>query len=164
MPVTLSYLGSTEIFATDFRYPERENYFSSRITYVNQLLIGRKFSERITLQLSPTHIHKNLVPTELDMNDLFALGFGGRVKLNKRIAFMFEYYYNIRFERNTVEYNDPVSFGFDIETGGHVFQLMVTNTPVMREGGFIYGEANKNFFEGNIHFGFNISRTFSFNK
>lgn len=164
MPISLSYLGSSEIVTNDFADPERENYFSSRLTYVHQLLAARKFTENLSLQLMPTYIHKNLVPTVLDMNDLFAIGIGGRYKFTKRIALTAEYYYTIRFPRSGTEYNDPLSIGIDIETGGHVFQLMLTNTSIMREGGFIYGVDNDNFFDGGIHLGFNVSRIFSFKK
>ncbi len=164
MPVTLNYFGSMEIFTSDFSEPERDNHFSSRLTYVHQVLIARKFNDKLSLQISPTLIHKNLVPTVLDMNDLYAAGIGGRYKLNKRIAITAEYFYTIRFERSGTEYFDPISIGIDIETGGHVFQLMLSNTSIMREGDFIYGTNNDNFFDGGIHFGFNINRTFSFNK
>ncbi len=164
MPVSLSYLGSTEIFTSDFSEPDRDNYFSSRLTYVHQILAARKFNDKLSLQLMPTFIHKNLVPTVLDMNDLFAVGIGGRYKFTKRIALTAEYFYTIRFPRSGTEYYDPISIGIDIETGGHVFQLIFTNTSIMREGGFIYGTDNDNFFDGGIHFGFNISRIFSLKK
>ncbi len=162
IPVSLSYFGSTEIFSSDFTNPDRENLFSSRITYVHQLLIARKFTEKISLQITPTVIHKNLVPSTSENNDLFASGIGGRYKITKRLAVTAEYYHTFRNLESTITYFDPISIGLDIETGGHVFQLLLSNTSIMREGGFIYGTANDNFFDGGIHFGFNISRTFSF--
>jgi len=164
MPITLTYLGASEIFTKSFDDPDRENYFSSRLTYIHQLLIARKFNENLSLQLMPTVIHKNLVKTALELNDLPALGFGGRYKLNKRIALTFEYYATFRLKKHNISYHNPLSIGLDIETGGHVFQLVLANSSLMQEGGFIYGVNNDDFFKGDIHFGFNITRVFSFNK
>lgn len=164
MPVSLTYYGSVEIFSRPFSNPERTNYFSSRLTYTNQLLIARKFNENFSLQIMPTIIHKNLTPTVFDMNDVFAAGIGGRYKITKRMAITGEYYYAYHSPRSETKYHNPVSLGIDIETGGHVFQIMLTNTSIMKEGGFIYGNDNGDILKGDIHIGFNISRVFSFNK
>ena len=161
MPVTLSYLGIPEVFSRPFLDPNRDNLFSSRWTYVHQLLIARKFNENLSLQLMPSLVHKNLVKRASDYNNILALGLGGRYKFSKRVALTFEYYYS---RRANADHQDPISIGVDIETGGHVFQLMVSNSPLMQEGGFIYGLNNDKFFEGGIHFGFNITRVFSFDK
>jgi hypothetical protein len=112
----------------------------------------------------PTFIHRNLVTTELDPNDLFSLGAGGRMKLSKRISFNAEYYYLLNPTKYFSQkvYN-PLSLGFDIETGGHVFQLFFTNSIGMIEKAFI-GETTDTWTKGNIHFGFNISRVFTLQK
>jgi hypothetical protein len=164
MPISLSYFGSTELFSAPFSDPERNNKFSSRLTYIHQLLIARKFNESLSLQFTPTILHKNMVTTVLEMNDLFSCGIGGRYKLTKRMALSAEYYYTLHFPRSGTDFNNPIALGLDIETGGHVFQIMLTNTSIMKEGGFIYGVDNDDFFKGGIHLGFNISRTFTFNK
>ncbi len=162
-PVTLTYLVSAEMFTKAFDNPDRENYFSSRLSYVHQLLIARKFNENLSLQLMPTVVHKNLVKTAVQMNDTPAIGIGGRYKLTKRMAITFEYYKSIRLGNQDIQYHDPVGIGIDIETGGHVFQLVLSNSPLMQEGGFIYGTNNDDLFKGDLHFGFNITRVFSFN-
>ena len=131
---------------------------SNRMAYTWQLLLARKFSERLSLQLMPSLLHRNLVPTEAEANDLFALGAGGRFKLSKRIALNLEYYYQLNQQTSVPNYN-ALAIGFDIETGGHVFQLHFTNARAMHEQGFIT-QTNGNFSEGDIHFGFNISRVF----
>jgi hypothetical protein len=164
VPVFLSYIGSTEVFTNKWTNPDRDNKFSSRLTYVHQLLIARKFNKNLSLQLSPTLVHKNLTPTGNDPNDLFALGAGGRYKVSNRIALTAEYYYVFRPEKSSTNYPNALSFGVDIETGGHVFQLMLTNAQAMREGGFIWGDNNGSWSDGGIHFGFNVSRVFSFDK
>lgn len=164
IPIFLSYIGSSEVFSTKWANPDRNNKFSSRLTYVHQLLIARKFSDNLSLQLSPTLVHKNLTPTGNDPNDLFALGFSGRYKISKRMSVNAEYFYAFRSDQATVDYPNALSVGIDIETGGHVFQLMLTNSLAMREGGFIWGENNGEWSDGGVHLGFNISRVFSFDK
>ncbi len=164
MPISLSYFAGFDVFTRDFSDLERTNYVSSRFTYIHQLLVARKFGENLSLQLSPTLVHRNLVPTVLDMNDIYSVGVGGRYKITKRLAITAEYFYSIRSPRSSETYHDPMSIGIDIETGGHVFQLMLTNSSVMYDGGFITGQNNDDFFKGDIHLGFNISRIFSFKK
>jgi hypothetical protein len=163
IPVHLSYLFSTEYISSNTN-PLMTNSFS-RMSYIQQILIARKINENMSIQLTPTFIHRNLVPTEIEKNDLFSLGIGGRYKLSKRIALNVEYYYVYRANASSlpVTYYNPLSFGIDIETGGHVFQIMVTNSQAMREGGFI-GKTTGSWTDGGIHPGFNISRSFSFNK
>lgn len=131
---------------------------SNRIAYSWQLLLARKFSERLSIQLMPSLVHRNLALTEADDNDIYSLGWGGRFKLSKRVALNLEYFY--RFNKPVQEENfNPFAIGFDIETGGHVFQLHLTNARAMQEKGFIT-QTSGNFLNGDIHFGFNISRVF----
>ena len=164
MPIQLSYLLSTELISFKSN-PEKYKDVYSRMSFVNQILIARKFNESFSAQLTPTFIHRNLVPTELDKNDLFAMGAGARYKLSKRIAFNVEYYYVYRANSSSlpVKYYNPLSVGIDIETGGHVFQIMLTNSQAMREGGFI-GKTTGSWSDAGIRLGFNITRVFSFNK
>ncbi len=167
MPISLSYMTSVEM--NTLKFPTRpegaSNYFSSRMTYVNQLLVARKFSDKFSFQLSPTYIHRNLVATEIDPNDIFACGAGARYKLSKRLSLNAEYYYayNPNNKFTSTRYYNSASVGIDIETGGHVFQIMLTNSQGMREGTFIPQTTSK-WFDGGIHLGFNISRVFSFQK
>ncbi len=161
IPLFISYVGSTEINATRWANPERDNKFTSRMAYIHQLLFARKFSPGLSMQLTPVLVHKNLVPGKKDSNDLFALGAGGRLKISNRVSFNAEYFYAFRSENSTLSYPNPLSLGFDIETGGHVFQIMLTNALSMREGGFIWGTNNGRWSDGGIHLGFNISRVFS---
>lgn len=163
MPVSVSVLTSVALTSVKWPDPSRTNYFSSRFSYTGQVLIGRKINQTLSFQLSPTYVHRNLVATELDPNDLYAMGAGGRLKLSRRISLNAEYYYVINADNTYMSqpvYN-PLSLGIDIETGGHVFQLIFTNSLAMIEKGFI-GETTGNWTKGGIHLGFNISRVFSF--
>lgn len=162
MPVTVSYVGTMAVMGMRWADTSRKNYFSSRLSYTHQLIIGRKFSDGISLQVMPTYIHRNLATLASEPNDLYAVGVGGRFKLTRRLSFNAEYYYQIpdyKVEGTT----NPLSVGFDIETGGHVFQLHFTNSTGMTERNFISGTTGK-WEKGDVLFGFNISRVFTIGK
>lgn len=164
MPVSVSIMSSVALKSLKWPDPSRTNYFSSRLTFVQQVLIARKINQSFSVQITPTFVHRNMTATELDPNDLFAVGGGGRMKLTKRISLNAEYYYllNPKTYMSQKVYN-PLSVGFDIETGGHVFQLLFTNSLAMIEKGFI-GETTGSWGHGDVHFGFNISRVFTLKK
>jgi len=161
MPVSISYVPTIALRSLDWGDQTRKNFFSSRIAYTHQLLIGRKFSEGTSLQLMPTYIHRNLAgPGE--KNDLIAIGIGGRQKLTKRLSLNAEYYYQLP-DYKIDGTSNALSLGFDIETGGHVFQLHFTNSRGMTEKNFI-SETTGKWEKGDILFGFNISRVFTIGK
>jgi len=142
--------------------PELDINFSSRLSYAYQVLLARKFNKNFSLQLMPTLVHHNLVKTPEENNDIFALGIGSRYKISKRMAITLEYYY--QFNNNTPEVNyNSIGIGLELETGGHVFQMVFSNSQAMIEKTFIT-ETTGNFFDGDIHFGFNITRAFYFKK
>lgn len=158
--IPLSVVGFSSIALKTLRTgdPAGEPDLISRLTYTYQAIIAKKFNSSFSFQLSPTVVHRNAVVEREDAHDIYALGAGGRIKLNKRISLNAEYYYQFnRVVNSTIQ--DSFAIGFDIETGGHVFQLHFTNSRAMIEKGFIT-ETTGDFFEGDIHFGFNISRTF----
>lgn len=159
VPLTAALLATTAIQTLKWQDPDRENYFRSRMYYTYQLIVGKKFSENLSLQLSPTLVHRNLVSTREESNDVFALAAAGRIKLTRRVALNAEYAY-VFPDQIAEEFRNSLSIGFDIETGGHVFQLHFTNSTSMIEKGFIT-ETNGSWLDGDIHFGFNVSRVFT---
>lgn len=139
-----------------------------RFTYIGQLLIARKFNEKLSLQISPTYLHSNRIEASSEPNDILALGLGGRMKISKRTSINAEYFYRVplttgTFDLSNTVYHNSLSVGFDIETGGHVFQLHFTNSLGMIERQFI-AQTDGRWNKGDVHYGFNISRTFSFDK
>jgi hypothetical protein len=161
MPVSISYLTTAAVNTLRWEGPGELDFWN-RLSYVHQLLVARKFGERFSMEINPSFVHRNMVATELDPNDLWSIGAGARFKITKRISINAEYYYvlpPLNDYRSQKTYN-PLSIGFDIETGGHVFQIHMTNSLAMIEKGFI-GETTGNWLDGDIHLGFNISRVFS---
>ena len=160
MPVTATWISHMGITTLKWPQPDRKNYFSSRLHYTHQLLIARKFTEGLSIQLSPTLVHKNIVDSTKFKNDILSLGVGVRQKLTSRTTLNLEYYYVIPNQLEEDKTN-VLSVGFDIETGGHVFQLFFTNSSGPFEKAFITDTKAK-WLYGDIRFGFNIARVFNF--
>lgn len=162
-PFTITGLAGTAYKASP-KIDQLPDGFTSvdRLAYVAQALIARKFSSRLSLQIAPTYVHKNAVDQRFEYNDQFALGMGGRFKVTKSVALTGEYYYRLKVPEANPSYN-TLGFGVDIETGGHVFQLVFTNTSGLTERAFIT-ETEGDFSDGDIHFGFNVTRTFQLKR
>ena len=137
-------------------YPLLES--KHRYTYAHELLISRKFNEKLSIEATPIYLHQNFVENDLQDNAQYILGLGGRYKLSKRVTINAEYHAHMNRVANS-KYTNPISLGVDIETGGHVFQLHVTNAQLMNESGYITN-ATGNWGKGDVFFGFNIWRVF----
>jgi hypothetical protein len=160
-PVSIVLVAGMSVIGTPNTNPAKPENFNSRSGYYYQTIIGRKFNERFTLQLSPTLVHRNVVAAG-DKNDIYAVGVGTRYKLSKRTALTVDYFYVANGLPNKIG-EHPLSVGFDIETGGHVFQLHFSNAFGMNERAFITETTNK-WGKGDIQFGFNLSRVFTIKK
>lgn len=159
-PVSITGLAAVIIKTLKDSDPNIKRSTSDKTSYTYQLIIARKFSSSTSIQLMPTMVHYNLVPLANDPNDLYSLGIGARQKLSKRLSLTAEYYY--QFNQFSGYYNS-LALGVDIETGGHVFQLHFTNSTGLTESTFINQTSGK-WGNGDIHFGFNISRVFKIKK
>lgn len=166
-PVTISYYGSiSAVRKSTLPLPTgAEWHFSNQLAYIHQVLIARKFSDRFSLQIMPSLVHYNIVDSSKYSNNTLAIGIGGRLKLSRRVAITGEYYYRLNntdmfVTGSTNKTYNAASIGVDIETGGHVFQLMFSNSFTNTERVFI-GQTSDSWNDGGIHFGFNISRVFT---
>lgn len=161
-PLSIIYIAGMSLHTLKHTNSQIPNYFTSRMAFYHQIIFGRKFSQSFSAQISPIFLHRNLVEFQTDPNDLIALGIGGRIKLNKRIAFLIDahpIFYGARPNYNKT----PLSIGFDIETGGHVFQLHFSNAKGMNETAFL-SNTTQQWAKREIHFGFNLSRVFTIKK
>lgn len=157
MPISLVYLFSA---MHNTLKSTKEISFTNRMAYAHQLLIARKFNDNISLQLMPSLVHINAVPLAKDDNNLYSMGAGGRIKISKRVAINAEYFYQFN---KLFGSTNSASIGFDIETGGHVFQLHFTNSTGLTERTFITNTTG-NWGNGDVRFGFNVARTFVVKK
>jgi hypothetical protein len=167
-PLAISYYGNLGLNSTTFTEPARDNYFTSRLNFCNQLIIAHKLNPSISLQITPTFVHRNLVAKISDPNDVIALGLGASIKVTRSTRFNIEYFPRITGRDELIpntpnKFEDYLAVGFDIETGGHVFQLMFSNSMYMYEQGFVAQTAGK-WSDFGVRLGFNLSRTFSFDE
>lgn len=160
-----SVAANTELDKTN--YPSLG--FQDRLSYVSQLLISRKFTDNFSFEIAPTFFYENFLQEILDENNAvitpnpqnkgqFALGFGGRYKLSKRLSLNMDYGAHLNRASQSV-FRNPLSVGLDIDTGGHIFQLIFTNSKAMHEAGFL-GRTTGDWGKSEISFGFNLTRVF----
>lgn len=162
IPVSVSLLAGFSVKTLKWADNNLPYTFTHRLTYVVQLMAASRISDRLSLQLNPGLLHRNLVASGSEKNDVAYIGAGGRFKLTNRLSINADYVYVIPNQLAAVNTN-PLSVGIDMETGGHVFQLHFSNALGMNERAYI-GETTGSWTAGDIHFGFNIIRTFNFNK
>jgi hypothetical protein len=162
IPVSVSVFGMISQFTQ--RYADKPFIDAiDRIAYTGQLLIARKFSSNLSLQLTPGIIHYNLTNVVTDKNDVMFLGLGGRMKISKRMSINAEYTFSQRDKQPSLNLDNSLSAGLDIETGGHVFQLIFTNSKGMIAPYYV-GKTEGTWGNGDLYFGFNISRVFTLGK
>ncbi len=162
MPVTLQLFSSVMINSLKAANPSQD-LFTSRMGYTFQVIVGRKFSEGTTVQLMPSLVHRNFVETKTEKNDVFVIGIGGRQKFSKRAAVTYEFHYVLPDQLASQYVDYSFSVGVDLETGGHVFQLFLTNSAGMNEQQFLTQNTG-DWANGDIRLGFNISRVFTVKK
>ena len=131
---------------------------TNRFAFSTQLPISRKFSNAFSLELNPIYIHKNLYEPTLEKADNFLLALGGRHKISKRISLNAEYAFRLN-AKETSFYHNPVTIGMDVETGGHVFQLVFSNSQPMNDVSYFTNATGITEGKG-IYFGFNLYRVF----
>ncbi|MCF8272714.1 MAG: DUF5777 family beta-barrel protein [Flavobacteriaceae bacterium] len=132
--------------------------FNDRLGYTLQLLISRKINTNFSVELAPTFFHDNYIELINQDKSQYALGFGGRYKLTKRWSINADYGWHLNRVSDS-PFKNPLSIGFDLETGGHVFQLHFSNAQAMNTNGFL-SQGSGDWSTGDIFFGFNLSRTF----
>ncbi|OFX25843.1 MAG: hypothetical protein A2041_06505 [Bacteroidetes bacterium GWA2_31_9b] len=159
-PFTITLLEGIAVSTLEWTNKEVEYPITGRMFYIHELFISRKFNEKLSLQLSPVIIHRNMVETREDQNTVGAIGFGGRYKITNHFTTVVEYYYLLPGE-TADKYVNSLALGVELETGGHVFQLHFSNSKGMTEKVFI-PETNGSWQKGDINFGFNIIRLFDF--
>jgi len=162
IPVSLNLF--TSIVYPTLKYADKP-YLKNhhRKIYTTQLIAARKFNKNLSLEVTPTWMHFNLVPKAIDNNDILAVGMGGRMKLTKRMSINAEYAYVPSGQLKSTTIYNSFSTGIELETGGHVFQLIFTNSDGMVEPYYL-AKTSGSWGKGDIYFGFNISRVFNLKK
>ncbi len=161
-PFSIVTYSNVHFRTKDFPNTQISYKFKHRFSFASQILIAKKFSQAFSIQLMPGYLHRNLVLTNEDPNDIYHLGGAFRLKLTKRVALTGEYFHV--FDSHVQDTQEmPLTFGIEIGTAGHVFQLNFSNSPGFSETQFLTQTIDK-WSEGGIRFGFNISRVFQIKK
>lgn len=165
MPVSVTLFTSAYYTAQDDPNKEingydKYEYTSSRFSYVHQIIIGRKFTHAFSFQLAPVFVHYNLIEKLRDKNDMYAISAASRLKFTKRMAIAAEYTYRINKDYSENTYYNSFGVGLEIETGGHVFQIHLTNSFGISDNQYIPFTTTK-WDNVGIRLGFNISRVFT---
>lgn len=138
------------------QYPLMKHW--DRYSYTSQLLVSKRFTKKLSLEIAPSYVRQNLVLEPFQSHEQIVVGLGGRYKISNRVSLNMDYAVNLSRAEESV-YNDPFTIGVDLETGGHVFQLLFSNAQSSNEPGFL-SNAEGSWAEGDVFFGFNIVRTF----
>lgn len=138
-------------------YPDLQ--FNDRLAFSSQLIISRKFTDKFSLEIVPIFVHKNVYDSSSEQKDNYLIGSGARYKLTKRLSLNIEYVAKVGKKYPNSQYEDLLSTGLDIETGGHVFQLVFSNSQQMNDVS-AYTNARGKWNGGSLYFGFNMYREF----
>ena len=138
---------------------DKFKYASDRLSFVQQIIIARKIDDKLSIQITPTMVHYNLVENLSDQNDAYFLGIAGRYKISNRTAITYEYGAKL-LNYSVSKYYDSMGIGLDIETGGHVFQMFLTNSFGMTENQ-TFARTNSSWADRGFRLGFNVSRMFT---
>ena len=157
MPVSVSYYGN---FTVDARKDNEFYNIQDRYSFFNQIIIAKRFSPEVSLQLAPSISHYNKVTSTMRANDLIAIAFGGRFKVSPQTALIVDYTQPV----TTYSQDDPkpgLSVGMEFSTSGHSFQLFATNyNGIVPQKNIMFN--TNDFFKGDFLIGFNITRNYSF--
>lgn len=170
-PVSIAWV-STGAITPSKDVPAPNGLFWNRMSYLNQLLVSRKFNEKFSLQLNPSVVHYNIVgygPN--NANSIYSIGFGGRYKLSDKKAVTFEYSRQLNGYKNimdksgeTTNYTpDLISLGYDWDTGGHIFQFFFSSSAFASNLSQLSLNTNK-IRPGNFSLGFNLNRSYAIKK
>ncbi|MBI9041761.1 MAG: hypothetical protein JEY78_10250 [Lutibacter sp.] len=156
MPISVSYYGN---FTIDARSKENFNMIQDRYSYFNQLIIAKRFSSKVSLQIAPSVSHYNLVDPTMQ-NDMVSVSFGGRFKISPQTSILVDYSQPItQFDANQPK--PGLSIGTEFATSAHAFQIFLTNyNGLVSQKNYMYNQ--NDFFKGDFLIGFNITRIYNF--
>lgn len=158
-PLTATILATTAYKALENNnIPEEDDNFTNRTSYSLEFLLAKRFKEKLVVQITPTLVHRNLVQTHDEQHTIFASGATLNYKLSHKVDLNIEYFF-IPDGQLTDQNTNPLSIGIDAGTNGHVFQLFMSNSQGMVSPLYLT-KTTGTWFDGDIFFGFNISRVF----
>lgn len=158
MPVSVTLFGN---FTVNALKPEGRFYhIQDRWSNFNQIIIARRFTPNLSLQVAPSISHYNMVDLEM-RNDMIGIAFGGRYKISPQTSVMVDYSQPLtKFHNHNPE--PGISLGVEFATSAHAFQIFASNYwGIVPQQNYMY---NQNDFQqiGQYFIGFNITRIYNF--
>ncbi|HEX2683271.1 MAG TPA: DUF5777 family beta-barrel protein [Ferruginibacter sp.] len=169
IPVTVGWYSMVNVNTA--KDPDNE-FTGNKFAFMNQLLISRKFTDRISLQLMPTWIHYNVVPYGINnSNEVFSLGFAGKYKATAKLNITLEYARQLNMYKNIISKSgailnyqpDLLSIGAELSTGTHLFQFYIGSTTDASAIDQL-SRNNSKIKDGNFAIGFTINRSMNVKK
>ncbi len=159
----------TSTFYKGSNIPTSRRNFYDRFDYLTQLIIDTRINKHISLEIIPTLCHRNhVIETSnsnngaFDANDIPAIGAGGRYMITKQLGIVADYYYIIsKFRMNNPDqaYYNSLSLGIEVFTGGHVFEINLSNASGLL-GNTLIPSTTDTWTKGGFKLGFTIMRAF----
>lgn len=157
MPIALSYYVNMAVDARNEEVFGTEYAFTNRFSYFHQLIIARKFTDRLSVQVAPSFAHFNAVDSVWH-NDYIGINAGARFKAFGEFSIIAEYDQAFTYKTTTVDQKSPkpnIVFGFEIGTPTHTFQLFAANYDKITPQKNLANNLNQ-FGEGEILIGMNV--------
>jgi len=154
-PLTIAVSAGGSIPSIRNFFPDEFDNFSDKLSANTQVHFATAFNN-FGFQLSPGYLKTGFSPLENRSFSFFNLGIGGSIKLSKKVSANIEYLYPFT---NAIKNQHPLSLGIDLDTGGHLFQLVLSNSQRMFEQA-IYSQTTGDWTKGSLFFGFNLIREF----
>jgi Membrane bound beta barrel domain (DUF5777) len=166
-PITLTLLNVTSLSTMPrdtihFTY-QSFTKLAHRVVYTTQAIVARKFNNRFSLQVSAGYNYRNIV-AKADEHGIVVVGAGTRFLLTHTLSLLADATIPLTGRRALSKgasgYFPALGFGLEMNTGGHVFQLNVTNAKGICENDYVpYTQSNWS--KGQFRIGLTISRLFN---
>jgi hypothetical protein len=156
IPISLTVYAASSVNTLRGIFPMDNDGLTDRMSYTFQAFAARNFNI-FSIQLVPVYLHTVFDPRSSSPEDQLSLGVGGSIRVAKRMHVTTEYYYG--FSEHNFPSTNPLTIGIDLDTGGHLFQLVLSNSTGMNDKALLTGTSGS-WIDGDIYFGFNLTRTF----
>lgn len=154
-PFTIAAVATGSVPTLRNFFPDEYNSFSDKLAGNLQLMIAKSFS-KFGVQIAPGYLSTGYLLQEQQNLSFFTLGLTSSVKLSDKVSANIEYLPHFNSDLTSPK---PLSLGVDIDTGGHLFQLILSNSQQMFSRG-LYTSSMGDWSEGTLFFGFNLIREF----
>lgn len=159
-PFSLTLLGQAVVETTPWTTEQEASLrFAHRLSYLAQVLLARRCTDWLSLQIAPTWLHRNLTQRIVEPNGLAVAPVAAEFRLSSRLSLSAEYL--LRFNTNGLtELSPGFGFSIDLTSARHAFQLQFSNATQVLEYRNFPG-LTVPFGSAGMFFGFHVVRNFA---